>query len=113
VAQAKGILPRGNDKDVLYKSPKTCGYFVTVKLDPAIDRSRAEAWLAQVSALVDQLVLSVVSLDYVSPGFGLTRLEGIVRDPSRRSWLVSTGVASPLRVRGRASNRRGVSSPRR
>jgi len=56
VSQAKGILPRGADKDVLYKSPKTCGYFIAVKLDPTIDRPRAEAWLGQVSTLIDTLV---------------------------------------------------------
>jgi len=56
VAQAKGILPRRDDREVLYKNPQTCGYFVSVKLDPAIDRARAEAWLAAVSRLVDELV---------------------------------------------------------
>lgn len=56
MSQAKGILPRGADKDVLYKNPKTCGYFIAVKLDPAIDRTRAEAWLRQVSTLIDALV---------------------------------------------------------
>jgi Dyp-type peroxidase family len=54
--QAKGILPRREDREVLYKSPRTCGYFISVKLDPAIDRPRAEAWLNQVSPLIDQLV---------------------------------------------------------
>jgi Dyp-type peroxidase family len=56
VAQAKGILPRGDDKDVLYKSPRACGYFISVKLDPAIDRARTEAFLASLSALIDELV---------------------------------------------------------
>ncbi len=56
MSQAKGILPRGADKDVLYKNPRTCGYFIAVKLDQAIDRARAEAWLGQVSALIDTLV---------------------------------------------------------
>jgi Dyp-type peroxidase family len=56
VAQAKGVLPRRDDKEVLYKNPRTCGYFVGVKLDAALDRARAEAWLDQVSDLVDELV---------------------------------------------------------
>jgi Dyp-type peroxidase family len=56
VAQAKGVLPRGEDKDVLYKNPETCGYFVSVKLDPAIDRGRAQAWFAEVGKLVGELV---------------------------------------------------------
>jgi deferrochelatase/peroxidase EfeB len=56
MAQAKGILPRRDDREVLYKSPRTCGYFVGVKLDPAMDRPRLEAWLTGVSGLVDELV---------------------------------------------------------
>jgi Dyp-type peroxidase family len=56
VPQAKGILPRRDDKEVLYKNPQTCGYFASVKLDSAIDRPRAEAWLGEVGRLVDELV---------------------------------------------------------
>lgn len=56
MAQAKGILPRRDDRDVLYKNPTTAGYFVAVKLDPGMDRARAEAWLTNVSNLVDELV---------------------------------------------------------
>ena len=56
MAQAKGILPRGDDRDVLYKSPRACGYFVAVKLDPTIDRVRTEAFLTKLSGFVDQLV---------------------------------------------------------
>jgi hypothetical protein len=56
MAQAKGILPRRDDREVLYKNPQTCGYFVAVKLDPAIDRARVEAWLGAVSGLSDELV---------------------------------------------------------
>src|SRR5687768_14754991 len=56
MAQAKGVLPRRDDRDVLYANPRTCGYFIGVKLDPAIDRPRAEAWLSHVSGLVDDLV---------------------------------------------------------
>jgi Dyp-type peroxidase family len=56
MTQAKGVLPRGEDREVLYKNPQTCGYFIGVKLDQAIDRSRIEAWFAQVDRLVAQLV---------------------------------------------------------
>ncbi len=56
MAQAKGILPRRDDREVLYKNPQTCGYFVSVKLDPGMDRARAEGWLEAVSHLVDELV---------------------------------------------------------
>jgi Dyp-type peroxidase family len=56
VAQAKGILPKGQDRDVLYKNPRACGYFVAVKLDPAIDRERTKAFLNALSNLTDELV---------------------------------------------------------
>jgi Dyp-type peroxidase family len=56
MAQAKGILPRGEDRDVLYNSPRACGYFVSVKLDPTIDRPRTEAFLKTLSGLIDELV---------------------------------------------------------
>jgi Dyp-type peroxidase family len=56
MAQAKGILPRGDDRDVLYNNAKACGYFVGVKLDPAIDRPRVEALFDKLSELIDRLV---------------------------------------------------------
>src|SRR4051794_31898360 len=56
MAQAKGILPRRDDREVLYKNPQTCGYFVAVKLDPAIDRTRAEAGRGGVGGVVEELV---------------------------------------------------------
>jgi len=48
VTQAKGILPRNEDREVLYQSPLTCGYFIAVKLDPGLTRERAETWLCAV-----------------------------------------------------------------
>jgi deferrochelatase/peroxidase EfeB len=54
--QAKGVLPRSDDRELLYKNPMTCGYFVAVKLDPAIDRARVTAWVDRASGLVDALV---------------------------------------------------------
>jgi Dyp-type peroxidase family len=56
MAQAKGVLPRREDKDVLYKNPATCGYFIGVQLDPVIDRTRAEAWFRAVTTYIDELV---------------------------------------------------------
>lgn len=33
MAQAKGVLPtKGDDREVLYKNPRTCGYFIGVRL---------------------------------------------------------------------------------
>lgn len=57
MVQAKGILPRDEDREVLYRNPHMAGYFVGVLLDDALDRAGAEAWLHEVSALVDALVL--------------------------------------------------------
>jgi len=56
MAQAKGILPRRDDREVLYKNPRTAGYFIGVRLDAEIDCERARAWLSLVSGLIDQLV---------------------------------------------------------
>lgn len=63
MAQAKGVLPRRDDREILYKNPQTCGYFLGVKLDPALDRARAEAWLNSVSRLVDELVARLPAED--------------------------------------------------
>lgn len=57
MVQAKGILPRGDDREVLYRNPRTCGYFIGVKLAAGIDRPAAEQWLAHVDSLVDALVM--------------------------------------------------------
>lgn len=63
MAQAKGVLPtRAEDREVLYKNPLMCGYFIGVKLDPTIDRTRLEGWLGAVDRLIEQLV-SRVTLD--------------------------------------------------
>jgi Dyp-type peroxidase family len=56
LSQAKGVLPRDEDREILYRNPRTCGYFIGVQLDTAMDRPRAEAWTKRVSALVDELV---------------------------------------------------------
>jgi deferrochelatase/peroxidase EfeB len=56
MSQAKGVLPRADDRDVLYKNPRTCGYFVWVRLHPEIGRAEAEQWFSEVSGFVDKLV---------------------------------------------------------
>lgn len=57
MAQAKGVLPtRREDREVLYKNPRTCGYFVAAKLDPTIDRARLEALLGSFDRLITELV---------------------------------------------------------
>jgi Dyp-type peroxidase family len=56
MAQAKGILPRGEDKTVLYKNPMMCGYFIAVRIDPSMNRAAAETWLARVGDEIDKLV---------------------------------------------------------
>lgn len=55
MAQARGILPRRDDADVL-KDPRACGYFVTAVLTDTLDRAGAEAWLRELTGLVDTLV---------------------------------------------------------
>lgn len=56
MAQAKGVLPRREDREVLYSQPDMCGYFVGVKLDPGLNREAIQAWVSQASELVDRLV---------------------------------------------------------
>jgi Dyp-type peroxidase family len=56
VAQSKGVLPRREDREVLYGNARACGYVIGVNLDPGIDRARAEAWLDTTSGLIDALV---------------------------------------------------------
>jgi Dyp-type peroxidase family len=63
VAQAKGILPLGPDRAVLYKSPRACGYFIALKLNPALDHAGVVAVLDKISALVDALVARATAAD--------------------------------------------------
>src|SRR5438045_5161928 len=56
MAEAKGVLPRSDDREVLYKNPQSCGYFIGARLDPAMDHARLEAWLGQIDQLVAGLV---------------------------------------------------------
>jgi deferrochelatase/peroxidase EfeB len=56
MAQAKGVIPRGEDKELLYKNPQTCGYFVFATLDPTLDR----ASLGGLFGSLDQLITALV-----------------------------------------------------
>lgn len=56
MTQAKGVLPRREDRGVLWKNPHTCGYFLWAWLDPAMDGAGAEGWFRQISPAVDALV---------------------------------------------------------
>ena len=67
MAQAKGILPLGDDRAVLYKSPRACGYFIAVKLNPALDRPSMVALLEKISTLVDALVARATAADKADP----------------------------------------------
>ncbi|MFL6137380.1 MAG: Dyp-type peroxidase [Frankiaceae bacterium] len=55
MTQAKGILPVGEDRKVLYKNPRMAGYFVGVRLSDAAQPGMQEL-LDSVSQLVDLLV---------------------------------------------------------
>lgn len=56
MAQAKGILPYDEDRGVLYRNPRTCGYFIGTRLVPGLDRPGVEEWLAGVDGLIEALV---------------------------------------------------------
>lgn len=56
MTQAKGILPWAEDREVLYCNPRTCGFFIGIKLSAGLDRPTVEQWLAEVDALIDALV---------------------------------------------------------
>jgi Dyp-type peroxidase family len=55
MGQAKGVLPRRDDADVL-KDPRAGGYFIATLLADTLDRPGAEAWLRELTGLVDELV---------------------------------------------------------
>jgi hypothetical protein len=55
MAQAKGILPRGEEGDPI-RDPRSTGYFIAVTLDPNLDRAATEAALTAISDAVDTLV---------------------------------------------------------
>lgn len=58
MAQAKGVLPRREDREVLYANPQTSGYFVGIRLTSPASEQLIE-WLGTVDAAIDQLVARV------------------------------------------------------
>lgn len=56
MVQAKGVLPnKADDREVLYKNPQTCGYFIGVTLNP-LSEGDLQLWLKQVDAAIVRLV---------------------------------------------------------
>lgn len=80
--QAKGVIPRGEDKELLYKNPQTCGYFIAAKLDPALDRAGLETLFNS----LDQLIAELVAREPAPAGGG----EG------RKVAAVAVGLAPAL-----------------
>jgi len=57
MAQAKGVLPnKEDDREVLYKNPRTCGYFITIRMRPDVTVEQVQAWLSALDQAVDALV---------------------------------------------------------
>jgi Dyp-type peroxidase family len=119
VSQAKGVLPtKEDDRQVLYKNPRACGYFIGVQLAAEITRDQIATWLAAVDGAIAALVKRESPADgrskgdkvaSIAVGFGARPLLTIVGDddPSRNvpvgmrrgdqppgGWLPST--ISPL-----------------
>lgn len=56
MTQAKGVLPTGEDREVLYRNPRTNGYFIGVQLHPFGSLDELASWLGEVDAAIDALV---------------------------------------------------------
>ncbi len=92
MAQAKGVLPtKGDDREVLYRNPRTCGYFVGVQLAAGQSPDQLEQWLTSLSAAVDALVArgdpSIKQPEgekFASVAVGLRR--GVLRRGAPRGW---------------------------
>jgi deferrochelatase/peroxidase EfeB len=96
MAQAKGILPRREDRVI--KSPAAEGYFISVSLLPDITRPEVEALLRDhVSRLVDELVARLPD-DYGGPN----RLAGIGSGGDRVA-AVAVGFAPSFFLRDGAA----------
>lgn len=65
MAQAKGILPRYEAKEIL-KDPESCGYFYGLSLDIGLGRDQVEAFLTALSEHVDALVVRDTNGDRVA-----------------------------------------------
>lgn len=57
MAQAKGVLPtRSDDREVLYRNPRMCGYFVGIRLAAGVSVDQIRDWLTSASTAIDTLV---------------------------------------------------------
>src|SRR4051794_40108646 len=57
MSQAKGVLPtKGDDREVLYKNPRSCGYFVGVALADGVDQGQLKDWIRVVDGAITTLV---------------------------------------------------------
>lgn len=57
MAQAKGVLPsKKDDREVLYKNPRTCGYFIPIRLRPDTSAGQIQAWFSSLDQAIDTLV---------------------------------------------------------
>lgn len=57
MAQSKGVLPtKGDDREVLYKNPHTCGYFIAVRLRRDLTAEQVQGWLGWLDTAIDELV---------------------------------------------------------
>lgn len=71
MTQAKGVLPtREEDREVLYRNPRTSGYFIGVRLAAAPTLEQMQQWLGRVSSAIDTLVARdvVSTAKNVEPG---------------------------------------------
>jgi Dyp-type peroxidase family len=60
MAQAKGVLPsKADDRYVLYKNPRTCGYFIGIKLQAGLNKDQIGEWLGVVDQAVEALTSRV------------------------------------------------------
>jgi len=82
MTQAKGVIPRGEDKELLYKNPQTNGYFVFAKLKPGLDRAGLEGLFGS----LDQLIATLVERE--APGEGMEK--------GRKVAAVAVGLAPSL-----------------
>ena len=93
MAQAKGVLPgKADDRDVLYKNPRTCGYFVPVRLRPDLTAEQLQGWLPVLDGLVEDLVRRAEPADGGTKGEKLASV-AVGLAPSFFDRLTSVGIA--------------------
>jgi Dyp-type peroxidase family len=99
---AKGVLPRREDKEPM-SDPRSSGYFVSVTIDPDLDRAGAQTLLTEVSSAVDKFVAPIREtgerVAAVAVGFGPTFFveAGVARfDPPLQTPAAFAPDANPL-----------------